>query len=101
MFHTCPGSGSGSGKHNETSDQPPPTAGLAEQDNCSTIQCSKDFSCSVVRNVSLCLPVCGSWEQLPHGTVVAVDVVVVLSAVIGAVASIAVIVISCIRWNRM
>ena len=100
MFLTCPGSGSGSGsdKHNEISDQPPPTARL---DNCSTIQCSEDFSCSVVRNGSFCLPVCGSWEQLPHGTVVAVDVVVVLSAVIGVIASIAVIVISCIRWNRM
>ena len=101
MLFTCPGSGSGSGKHNETSVQRLPTAGLAEQDNCSTIQCSEGFSCSVVRNGSFCLPVCGSWEQLPHGTVVAVDVVVVLCAVIGVVASIAVIVISCIRWNRM
>ena len=101
MFLTCPGSGSGSGKRNETSVQLPPTAGLVEQDNCSTIQCSDGFSCNVVRNVSFCLPVCGSWEQLPHGTVVAIDVIVILCAVIGVVASIAVIVISCIRWNRM
>ena len=101
MFLTCIGSGNGSHKLDETSGQPPPTAGLAEQDNCSTLQCSEDFSCSFVRNVSLCLPVCGSWEQFSHGTVVAVDVVVVLCALIGAVASIAVIVISCIRWDRM
>ena len=97
-FLTCIGSGNGSGKLDETSGQPPPTARM---DNCSTIQCSEGFSCSVARNVSFCLPVCGSWEQLPHGAVVAVDVVVILSAVIGVVASIAVIVISCIRWDHM
>ena len=100
MFDTCTGSGSGSGsdKHNETSDQPPLTA---EPHNCSTIRCSEGFSCSVVGNGTFCLPVCGRWEQLPHGTVVAIDVIVVLCAVIGVIASIAVIVISCIRWNRM
>ena len=86
---------------NETVVEPLPTARVSEQVNCSTLQCQEAFSCSVVGNGSVCLPVCGSWEQYPRSTVVAVDVVNVLSAVTGVIASIAVLVISCIRRNRM
>ena len=93
--------GSGSGRQNETNVQLLPTARVPEQVNCSTLQCQKGFSCSAERNASVCLPVCGSWEQYPRSTVVAIDVVVIISAVIGFVSSIAVLVISCIRWNRM
>ena len=93
--------GSGSGRQSETNVQSQPTARVPEQVNCSTLQCQEDFSCSSVGNASLCLPVCGRWEEYSRSTVVAIDVVVILSAVIGFVSSIAVLVISCIRWNRM
>ena len=93
--------GSGSGRQNETNVQPQPTARVPEQVNCSTLQCQEGFSCSVVGNASICLPVCGSWEEYPRSTVLGIDVVIVLSAVIGVIASIAVLVISCIRWDRM
>ena len=52
-------------------------------------------------NTSLCLPVCGRWAQYPRGTVVAIDVVIILSAAICVIASIAVLVLSCIQWKRM
>ena len=69
--------------------------------NCSTLQCQEGFSCIAVGNTSLCLPVCGRWAQYPHGTVVAIDVVIILSATICVLASIAVLVLSCIQWERM
>ena len=93
--------GSGSGLQNEAIVRPLLAARVPEQVNCSTLQCQEGFSCSAERNVSVCLPVCGSWEEYPRSTVVAVDVVIVLCAAIGFVSSIAVLVISCIRWNRM
>ena len=93
--------GSGSGRQSETNVQSQPTASVPEQVNCSTLQCQEGFSCTAVSNASICLPVCGSWEEYPRATVVAIDVFVILSAVIGFVSSIAVLVISCIRWNRM
>ena len=93
--------GSGSGGQSETNVQSQPTASVPEQVNCSTLQCQEGFSCIAVNNASICLPVCGSWEEYPRATVVGIDVVVILSAVIGFVSSIAVLVISCIRWNRM
>ena len=71
------------------------------ENNCSTLQCQEGFSCSAVANTSICLPVCGRWAQYPHGTMVAIDVAIVLSATIGVLASIAVLVVSCIRWERM
>ena len=93
--------GSGSGRQSETNVQSQPTASVPEQVNCSTLQCQEGFSCTAVSNASICLPVCGSWEEYPRETVVATDVVIILSAVIGVVSSIAVLVISCIRWNHM
>ena len=93
--------GGGSGGEGETTIPPPARAGLAGQVNCSTLQCQEDFSCTTVRNVSLCLPVCGRWEESSHVVVLAIDVVIILSAAIGLIASLAVLVIACIRWKRM
>ena len=90
--------GSGSGGQDV---QLPPTRRVAVQVNCSTLQCQEGFSCSALGNTSLCLPVCGRWEQYPHSAVVAIDVAIIVSASIGLVASIAVLVISCIRWKHM
>ena len=89
------------GRHNETNVQLLPTARVPEQVNCSTLQCQEDFSCSVVGNTSVCLPVCGSWNEYPDATVVATDVVVVLSAVTGVVVSIAMLLTSYIRRKSM
>ena len=44
---------------------------------------------------------CGSWELFSHHSVVAINVTLGLSAAIGVIASIAVLVISCIRWKHM
>ena len=93
--------GSGSGRQSETNVQSQPSASVPEPVNCSTLQCQEGFSCSVVGNASVCLPVCGRWEEQSRSTVVAIDVVVIISAVIGFVSSVAVFVISCIRWDRM
>ena len=103
LVHLLSHAGSGSSGEGETTltTQPPPSVGLAGQVNCSTLQCQEGFSCSTVGNTSLCLPVCGSWKQYPDGVSLAIDVVIILSASIGFVASIAVLVISCIRWKRM
>ena len=75
--------GSGSRGGGETTIHPITSAGLAGQVNCSTLQCQEGFCCSTVRNTSLCLPVCGSWEEYSRGVVLAIDVVIFLSASIG------------------
>ena len=90
-------SGSGSSGQGETNVQPP----QGRLFNCSTLQCQEGFSCSAVGNTSLCLPVCGRWAQYSRGIVVAIDVVIILSAAICVIASIAVLVLSCIQWERM
>ena len=100
LVHLLLPAGSGSGGEGETTTQPPPMARLAGQVNCS-IQCQEGFSCSTVGNTSLSLPVCGSWEESPRGVVLAIDVVIILSAAVGFIASITVFVITCIRWERM
>ena len=71
------------------------------ENNCSTLQCREGFSCSAMGNTSLCLPVCGHWSQYPHDTAVAIDVAIILSATFGILTSIAVLVVSCIRWKHM
>ena len=90
-------SGNGSSGQGESSIQTP----LGRLFNCSTLQCQEGFSCSAMGNTSFCLPVCGRWAQYPRGTVVAIDVVIILSAAICVIASIAVLVLSCIQWKRM
>ena len=94
-------SGNCSSGQGETSIQPP----LKRLFNSSTLQCQEGFSCSAMGNASFCLPVCGHWAQYPHGTVmsidVAIDVAIISSAVIGVITSIAVLVISFIRWKSM
>jgi len=101
LVHLLSHAGSGSSGEGETTTQPPSSVGLAGQVNCSTLQCQEDFSCSTVGNTSLCLPVCGSWKLYPHGISLAIDAVIILSAAVGFVASIAVLVSTCIRWKRM
>jgi len=69
LVHLLSHAGSGSSGEGETTTQPPPSAGLAGQVNCSTLQCQEGYSCSIVRNTSLCLPACVwklSWHFIGH-----------------------------------
>ena len=66
--------------------------------NCS-VECRDGFYINTT--LCACLPRCDTWEQYPHSTTVASDVFVVLAAIVGLIAGIAVLVISCIRWKRM
>ena len=93
--------GADSGGQDETTIQPPPTPRKVQHENCSTLQCQESFSCTTVENTSLCLPVCGRWELFSHPSTVALNVTIGLSAAISIIASIAVLVISCIRWKQM
>ena len=52
-------------------------------------------------NAMSCLPRCDTWEQHPHSTIVITDVFVLLSAAIGLIAGVAVLVIAYIRRKRM
>ena len=65
--------------------------------------CSLECRDGFYKNDTLCacFPRCDTWEQYPHSTNVASDFFVVLSAAVGLIAGIAVLVISCIRWKRM
>ena len=48
-----------------------------------------------------CVPECGVWSEYSYVDLVITDMVILVSALIGFVSSIAVIVISCIRYKRM
>ena len=48
-----------------------------------------------------CVPECGVWSEYSYVDLVVTDMVILVSAVIGFVSSIAVLVISCIRYKRM
>lgn len=59
----------------------------------SNISCRDDFT--LVGGV--CMARCDSWEQSPHGQIVAVRVIVILAACIVLLTSAAVFVLSCLR----
>lgn len=71
--------------------------------NCSTIQCSEGFYCTVdaTVNVSICRPRCDTWEQYPRSTLVASDVITILAAIIGLTAGTAGLIIASIRWRAV
>lgn len=69
--------------------------------NNKSCSCSKDFKCKDNNETNICVPVCGSWKTEPYITSVAVDVVVVLSAIIGVVSAVAVIVIAISRRKKV
>jgi len=73
LVHLLLHAGSGSGGEGETTTQPPPSAGLAGQVNCSTLQCQEGFSCSAVHGKYFTLPPCvwklgtvSSWRFIGH-----------------------------------
>ena len=64
--------------------------------------CNLECRDGFYKNNSLCacFPRCDTWEQYSHSATVASDFFVVLSAAVGFIAGIAVLVTSCIRWKR-
>ena len=49
----------------------------------------------------LCSPECGVWEEFPHGFIVGIDSVAILTAVINLLGSTVILVLSCISYKRM
>ena len=67
-------------------------------DSCS-VKCRDGFYINTT--LCACLPRCDTWELYSHTTTVVTDVFTLLSACIGFIAGVAVLVISCIRRKRM
>ena len=63
------------------------------------IKCRDDFYED--SEMCTCKPRCDSWEQYPHSTVIVTDTVVIISASIGLLSGIAVLIISLIRRKRV
>ena len=72
---------------------------LFGNDSVSITMCSEDFFLN--ESTGQCLPECGVWEELPHSTVVGIDVVVIFSAIVYLLSGVAVLVLSCINYKRM
>lgn len=64
-----------------------------------TLNCSNGFFFDDA--AGFCVPECGKWEELPHGTVVAFDVIVGLQAAIYIIVTIVALVCAVIRHERM
>lgn len=71
--------------------------------NCSTIQCSDGFYCSLdaTTNISTCRPRCDTWEQYPRSTVIILSVCAIPAGIIGFTAAVAALVITCLRWKQV
>ena len=63
------------------------------------IECSKDFYLDA--ESGLCRPECGEWEEFPHSTVLAIDVVIILQAVVFFISATVFLLMSCIHYRRM
>ena len=72
---------------------------------CSNITCREGFYCKEdVNNGNIniaCVPSCHTWKQYPHATNIAIDVLVLLSACIGVVSGVGVLVVAGIRWKNV
>ena len=65
----------------------------------SPLMCSEGFV--YIEEVHQCHPHCPSWEEHEHGLSIAYNVIVTTSAAVSVLASIAVLVLSCVRYKRM
>ena len=68
-----------------------------------TCTCNEDFFCKRPNGSEqeFCVPECGTWEEYPHKTVVIIDAVVILAAIIGLVSGVAVLIITGIRRKKV
>jgi len=88
--------GSGSSGEGETTSQPPPSARLAGQVNCSTLQCQEGFSCIVLWEILHSASLCVEAGKRSLMVWCWLSVVIILSAAVGFIASIVVFIITCI-----
>ena len=65
------------------------------------IVCSENFYLEERGGQRVCLPECGKWGDLPRSAEVATDVVVILHSVVYIISATAVLVLSCIQYERM
>ena len=74
------------------------TGHLTAESEC-TIECRDDFYKD--SEMCTCKPRCDRWEQHPHSTVIVADVIVIISASIGLLAGIAVLILTLMRRKRV
>ena len=67
--------------------------------DCSNITCREGFYC--IEGAGICNPSCHSWNQYPHSTNIAIDFLVLMSACIGMVTGVGVVVIAGLRWKKV
>ena len=65
----------------------------------SSLNCEKDFYFEEVSGS--CVPRCGVWSEYSPTELVTTDMIILVTAVIGFTASVAVVVLSLIRYKRM
>ena len=56
---------------------------------------------SSLGNMTVCHPECGEWEEFSHGTVVAVNAVIIIQAVVYFISGAVVLVLSILRRHHM
>ena len=71
-----------------------------------TCECHEDFFCKETNESGhdlklACVPECGSWEQYSHSTIIIIDTVVILAAIVGILSGIAGLVIAIVKRKKM
>lgn len=70
--------------------------------NCSIVQCSEGFSCTLdTSNISICRPQCGTWMTYPYETQLAADILIAFGSITGLIAGTASLIIAGIRWRKV
>ena len=81
----------------EANNQSLQLAGRPQNTTTCTIKCREGFYCES----NSCLPHCPSWHLLPKAASVGLDVIVILSMVIGGISAVGVIVICGLRFKKV
>ena len=70
-----------------------------QNDTKKLLECREDFYRE--EGSRECLPSCYSWKESSHKATVTRDVILLISAIIGVISALAVMIISVIRFKRM
>ena len=65
------------------------------------LQCQEDFFREKEKEGGACVPSCYTWKEYSEAVTVITDLAIGLTSVIGFIFCLAVIIISCIRFDRM
>ena len=78
------------------------SSSLPLDEQVQNIVCTEDFYLDEREGgQSVCLPECGKWGDLPRSVEVANDVIVILHSVVYIISATAVLVLSCLQYERM